>query len=121
MSITTLINRPCVIVTRDETGATDDYGNAVPVEGAIETVCEAQPRSSVEPENYGELSEEDWTLFMLPADIGFVTNADAIWVPGLAEFEVNGAPMPRRHPRTGQEHHMRVNVRRTAGAEAAIS
>lgn len=121
MSIATLINRPCLIQTRDETGATDPYGNAVPVEGAIETVCEAQPRASVEPENMAELSDEDWTLFMLPADVDLIDTGDAVWIPGLAEFEVVGAPMPWRHPRTQADHHMRVNVRRTAGAEDPIS
>lgn len=121
MSIENRINRPCVIVTRTESGTTDPYGNEIPNEGAIETVCEAQPRSSVEPENQAELSEEDWTLFFLPADIGLVSTADAIWIPDLFECEVVGAPMPWRNPRTRQEHYLHVNVRRVAGAEDAVS
>ncbi len=121
MSLAERINRPCVIITRSNTGTVDDYGNEIPTEGTVETVCEAQPRSSVEPENMGQLSDEDWTLFFLPADKSYINTASAVWVPDLAEFEVVGAPLPWRNPRTQVESHVHVNVRRTAGSEDGIS
>lgn len=121
MSLAELVNRPCVIITREETGTVDDYGNEIPTEGTVETVCEAQPRASVEPENMAQLSDEDWTLFFLPADAPNLNTAAAVWIPGLAEFEVVGAPLPWRNPRTRREHYVHVNARRTAGAEDAVS
>lgn len=121
MSLAQLINRDCVIITRSETGGEDEYGNEIPVEGAIETVCEAQPRSAVEPDNAGELSDEDWTAFFLPADAAYLNTASAVWIPGEGEFEVLGRPPNWRNPRTQTHKYLQANLKRTAGAEDELS
>lgn len=117
MSLTTLINRPCVIFTRSDSAEEDDYGNLIPAEGAVETVCEAQPRASVEPALAGEVSDSDWVGFFLPPDASYLNTASAVWIPELGEFEVVGMPPPWRNPRTQQASFVEASLKRTAGAE----
>ena len=115
------INRPCVVLTRSTTGAEDTYGNLLPDEGAVETVCEAQPRRSVEPESEAELSDEDWTGFFFPADASYLNGASAVWIPELGEFEVVGMPLGWRSAWTQQDRYVQANLKRTAGPEDELS
>ena len=121
MSLAQLINRPCLIVTRDDSGEEDEYGNQIPTEGAVETVCEAQPRRALEPENMADLSDEDFAGFFLPVDAGYLNAASAVWIPELGEFEVEGLPANWRNPRTQDYRFLHVNLRRTAGPEDELS
>lgn len=121
MSLTQLINRPCVLLVRSATGTTDDYGNVIPSEGTVQTVCEAQPRSAVEPELASELSDEDWAAFFLPADAAYLNAASGVWIPELGEFEVIGRPPNWRNPRTEDFKYVQANLKRTAGAEDELS
>lgn len=117
--ISDLITRPCTLRLRSESGTEDDYGNDIPTETEVDTVCELQKeirRSSEEPGGQGELSDTLWSLF-LPAGTQIDTG-DAVEVDG-ALYEMVGSPWPVRHPLTGVESHVEASVRRTAGAGSA--
>lgn len=114
MTLATLINRPCAIIRRTNTGTTDDLGNEIPSEAAVETVCEIQQRSRDEQDDQGELSETVWNVF-LPAGT-VIHNGDAIVVDG-AEYELVGEPWAARNPRTQAESHLELTVKRTRGDE----
>lgn len=112
MSLARLINRPCRIIRRTESGETDAFGNPVMTVTEIETVCELQQRRREEHDEHGELSDTLWNLF-LPAGTAFRTG-DAVEVDG-DEYEAVGDPWHARNPRTRQESHVEATVRRTAG------
>jgi hypothetical protein len=114
MSIARLVNRPCTIVRRSETDATDAHGNPQKEEAEVETVCELQrqaKRSSDEPAGAGELSDTLWDLYLLPGTD--IRTEDAIVVDG-AEYEMVGDPWAVRSPFTKRESHIEATVRRTA-------
>lgn len=115
MSLTTLINRPCTITRRSESGNTDDYGNDVPDEETVETVCELQQTQRMEPGNEGELSDTHWTLFLLPGTE--ISGADVVTVDGES-YEVVGDPWNARNPLTQLPSHIEASLRRTAGSES---
>jgi hypothetical protein len=117
--IADLITTPCTLRLRSESGVEDDYGNDVPTETTVETVCELQKqirRSSEEPEGQGEISDTLWALF-LPAGTD-VDTSDVVEVDGEM-YEMVGEPWPVRHPITGVESHVEASVRRVAGAGSA--
>lgn len=116
--ISSLITRPCTLRLRSATGE-DDYGDDTHTETEIDTVCELQKqvrRASEEPEAQGELSDTLWNLY-LPAGTEIDTG-DVVEIDGQL-YEMVGAPWSVEHPRTGVEHHVEANVRRTAGAGSA--
>lgn len=115
MSLTSLINRPCLLIRRSESGDTDDYGNDIATETIVATVCEIQQIRRTEPATEGELSQGDWVAFFLPGTA--LDTSDAIEVDGLGTFELVGGPWVVRNPRTQQESHVEASLRRTAGAE----
>lgn len=115
MALSTLINRPATILRRTyDEGVTDDYGNAIGTDEAIETVCEIQQRARTEPAGAGELSVTEW-LAIFPAGVDLRTG-DAVVVDG-AVYELIGDPWAARNPRTQAESHIEATLRRTAGDE----
>lgn len=109
--LSTLINRPCVITRRLSTGSEDDYGNLIPDESTIETVCELQQKQRTEPAGQGELSDTQWTLFLLPGDT--LRTGDVVTVDD-EDYEVVGEPWQARNPRTQLLSHVEATLRRTA-------
>jgi hypothetical protein len=115
MPLEDLLNRPCTITRRSESGTIDDYGNDIPDEETVETVCELQQRTRLtdgEPAGQGELSDTRW-LLVLPAGTDIRTG-DTVEVDGQV-YEMFGDPWPARNPRTQEESHVECNLRRTAG------
>lgn len=115
MSLASLLGRPCTIVQRSDSGATDPYGNDVATEALLETVCEIQQQRRDEPGDQGEVSDARW-LGILPAGTELGTG-DGVLVDDML-FECVGAPWPVRNPRTGQESHVEASLRRVAAAES---
>ncbi len=113
MSLAKLINRPCVITRRQDSDTDDDYGNEIPDEDLVDTVCELQQRRRDEPDDQGETSDTTWALFLLPDTL--IGTADTITVDDV-EYELIGAPWEARNPRTQVVTHLEATVRRTAGA-----
>jgi hypothetical protein len=113
--LSNFINRPCTIITRSESGATDIYGDPERDEGSVQTVCELQPRSATEPANAGDLSSEDWTGYFLPADASSLDSSSAVYVEGLGEFELVGKSQSWRNSRTQLDEYVKAHLRRTAG------
>src|SRR5689334_17240639 len=114
--LATLLNRPVTITRRLPSSDTDGYGNEIPDEDTVETVCELQQQQRTEPGDEGELSSTRW-LAIFPAGTDLRTG-DAIEVDG-ATYEVFGDPWPARNPRTRAESHVEATVVRTAGSEDA--
>lgn len=117
MSVANLMNLSCQIVRRGPSGTEDDYGNEIPGETVVSTVCEFQNqrgRADAEDGSHNELSESRWDVF-LPAGTD-VTSGDALIVDGL-EYEVDGESWSVRNPRTGNLSHVEVTVKRVAGSE----
>ena len=112
MALSTLINRPCILSRRLPTGSEDAYGNVVPNEQNIETLCEIQQRRRDEPDAQGEFSDTEWLGFFLPADS--VHTGDVVTVDS-EEYEVVGEPWRARNPRTKATQHTEATLRRTAG------
>jgi hypothetical protein len=112
VSIAQLINRPCTLVRRVETGTEDDFENIGPDEDFVDTVCEIQQQRRDEPATEGELSVTSW-LVIFPAGTE-VKSGDAVLIDD-AEFELVGAPWHARNPRTKQEHHVEATAKQTRG------
>lgn len=115
--ISSLITRPCQLVRRAPSGLEDDYGNEIPGETVVSTVCEFQKQTrsgDQEDASRNELAESRWNVF-LPAGTD-VASGDALIVDGT-EYEVDGEPWDVRNPVTGQFSHVEVQVKRVAGAD----
>lgn len=121
MSLTQLINTPCTITHRTTSEKRDRYGNEIPTETLVDTVCEVQEsrlslagRSS-EPETEGEMSDTHWTgLFPTGTPL---STADTVRVEDIGDFEVAGEPWHARNPRTQTIDFVEVPLRRTVGGE----
>lgn len=111
--LSTLLNLPCTLIRRTESGEKDEYRNDIPGEQAIETACELQQKQRSEDDDLGETSDTRW-LLILPAETDVATG-DAVVIEGLV-YEVIGDPWAARNPRTQQHSHVEATVRRTAGA-----
>lgn len=115
--LSTLLNRACNIIRRTESGNTDDYGNDIPDEDIVATVCELQSRNGwagrSEPALQGQLSDTEWLLVLPPGTV--LSTADVVEVDGQ-EYEVTGDPWHARNPRNQTESHVEASVRRTAAA-----
>lgn len=108
-----LINRPCTLVRRSPSGATDDYGRALRGETRIETVCELQQARRDEPSDQADLSVTLWSAFFLPGDD--VRTGDALVVDGV-EYEMVGDPWDARSPFAGSRlDHVEATVKRAGG------
>jgi hypothetical protein len=113
MALADLLNLPVTLVQRTDSGTLDDYGNDIPTEVEVETVCELQQRRRDEPDGHGEMSSADF-LLVLPAGTDART-ADIAVIDGQ-DYEFVGDPWIARNPRTGVVSHVECTVRRTAGA-----
>lgn len=117
--ISELLNTPCTITRRSDSGTDDAYGNATSETATTTTVCELQQvprRSDAESGAHDDLSDTQWQLF-LPAGTQINTD-DKVTADGQA-FEVSGAPWPVRDPETQTVSHIEVNLRRVAAATDA--
>lgn len=114
MSLATLLDTPCTIVSRSDEGDTDAHGNPVLTEAISETTCVLQQRQRDEPGDAGELSVTLWTLF-LPVDTVLHTD-DAVVVDGLV-YEVVGDPWNAKEG-SPDMWHVEATLRRTASGEA---
>ena len=114
MPIDLLLNRPVTIVTRTDSGSTDEYGNSIPSETMTETVGELQQVRRDEPGDAGETSDTRW-LLVVPA--GTVINTGDAVIVDSEVYEVVGAPWLARNPRTQTVHHVEATLRRTSGDE----
>lgn len=107
------INRPCVLVYRSESGAVDDYGNAVLDEQRVASLCELQLRRADEPGLAGETSSGLWDgYFLAGTDL---RSLDAIEVAELGTFELVGDAPSLRNPRTRAGSHVEAALRKTGG------
>ena len=113
MTLAALLNRPCTIVTRTESGTVNEYGDTVDTEATITTVCELQQKQRDENDDRGELAQSEW-LLVLPAGTD-VRLGDSVTVEDLV-FEVVGEPWHARNPRTQAASHIEVTLARTAGS-----
>lgn len=114
--LTSLINRPCTILTEDDDDF-DDFSEGRPSRSSHSTVCEIQQADAIEADNEGEVSRSDWVGYFLPADSEYLNTASAVVVPELGTFELVGAPWPARNPRTQAVSHVETKLRRTKGAK----
>lgn len=118
MPLTDLLNRPCTIVRRADSGAVNDYGDAILDETTVATVCELQQRQRTEDTEFGSVATSAW-LLVLPASVD-IRLGDSVTV-GDATFEVDGEPWYARLPTTGQISHVEVTLKRSAGIGEAAS
>lgn len=114
MTLTQLLNLPCVLVRNLPSSDTDEFGNEIPAEEEIETVCELQQQRRDEPSTEGELSVTTW-LLVLPAGTE-VRTSDTVEVDGYV-YQFEGDPWSARNPRTGLESHVEATVKRSAGGQ----
>jgi hypothetical protein len=112
MSLTQLLSRDCTVIQRSPSGGSDDYGNIVPTETELDTVCELQQRRRDEPSDQGELSDTVWDAFFLPTED--VRTDDALVVDG-GLYEFVGDPWTVRNPRTAADSHIEATARRAGG------
>jgi hypothetical protein len=113
MSLATLLNKPCLLVRRSDSGGEDAHGNPIEDETVTEVLCEIQQRQRSEDDDAGELSDTLWTLF-LPHGTDLDTS-DAVIVGGLV-YEVMGDPWDAVQG-SPDMWHVEATVRRTAGSE----
>lgn len=113
MTLTALLSRPCTIISREAVGDIDDYGNEVPEESSVDTVCELQQIQRDEPAGEGEFSDTRWVA-IFPAGTELKTS-DAVLIDGKT-YELEGDPWAVRNPRLGTESHVEATLCRTAGA-----
>lgn len=117
MTITALINQPCTLVHRADSGTQDDYGNETVAESTRSTVCSIQQTRRSEPGDQGEVSDTTWMVFLLPDES--LHTGDQVIV-STETYEVTGDPWRAFNPRTGSVSHVEATVRRTAGAEDEV-
>lgn len=116
MALINLLNRPVALTIRRRPSdpELDEYGNEIPDEQLVQTVCELQQTRRSEPGGEGELSQTDW-LLILPA--GTLARTGDTAIVDDQEYELIGDPWIARNPRTQVISHIECTVRRTAGAD----
>lgn len=108
-----IVNRPCTITRRLASVSEDEFGNEIPDEEEVVTVCELQQRSTDELGEQGELADARWQAFFFPAEA--IRTGDKLTVDG-EEYEVVGDPWRARDPLTQAGSHIEVNLRRTSSS-----
>lgn len=115
MPLSTLINRPCTITRRSESGTTDEFGNDISKEETVETVYELQQRPAEDRETDDELAQAQLVAFFLPGtQLGSGDNVTD-GLDGL-QREVVGEPWQARNPRTKEPSHVEATLTRVAAA-----
>lgn len=113
MTLARLLNRPCLITHRSPSETPDEYGDKVPAETTVETVCELQAQQGIRTgsESEDQVSDNRLKLF-LPAgtEIGA---ADTVTIDG-EDYEVSGEPWQARNPISQTFSHVEAAVYRTA-------
>lgn len=89
MSVTDLIVRPCTLILRSQSTEEDRYGNEVPGDDELDTVCEIQQRQRSEQDDQ-PLGRGEWVGFFLPTED--LNGAAAVRVDGRGTFEFDGPP-----------------------------
>ena len=112
--LTQLLDKPCRIVQRYDTGSTDDLGNPDIDETITHTVCEIQQARRTEGDLEGELSDTRWTIWF-PAGTEVQTD-DAVEVGGFV-YELVGGPADWEHTMSPGMEHVEASARRTGTAE----
>lgn len=111
MPLSALLNRPCTIIRRTPSVTHDIYGNDVPTESTVDTVCEIQQTQRTEPPTAAELGVTTYDVW-LPIGTALGTG-DALVVAGR-EYELIGDPWVADSG-SAAVHHVAATVRRTAG------
>lgn len=114
MTLSTLINRPCQIVTRTADGTRNAYNDEIVAETIVETVCELQQRQRGEDTDAGDIADSSW-LLVLPA--GTQVAQDSTVIVDGDRYELDGEPWPARNPRTQLMSHIEATVRRTTAPD----
>lgn len=112
MTVEALMNKPCTIIRRETSADRDEYGDEIREETTESTSCEIQQLGSNEPGD--EAASTTYTLF-LPADTQ-IDQDDGVVIDGHL-YELTGVPDLVRNPRTQQDSHLEVILRRAAGAD----
>lgn len=109
-----MMNRVCTIVSRSQSGAIDELGNATDVLTSVATTCNVQQTRAAESP-LAEWGTADYKGFF---PIGTTLDTgDAVEVDGLGTLEVVGIPDEPWNPRLAAEQYVRAWLRMTAGAE----
>lgn len=117
MTLATLVNRPCTIVSRTDSGSVNAYGDEINAENGTAALWELQQRGRSEGED--EVSDTRWSAYFLP-DVA-LHSGDAIVDGETGEtYEVEGEPWRARNPRTHAVSHVEASVRRTGGPEDEV-
>lgn len=106
MDPTRLINIPCSLITRNESSK-DEYGGSVLTETPVETTCFYTQSTITETAG---VPYQSITVF-LPPDV-VPDYVSSIVIEGAGEFQVDGTPIPYKHPRTMRLLHHRLLARR---------
>ena len=116
--ISNLLNLPCQITRRRASGVEDRYGNEIPTENTVSTVCELQQKRRNEDGSHNELSDTEWHLFL---PVGTSLDAsDVVIVDGM-EYEVEGDPWEVRNPRTRAASHVEASLIRVSSSDGGAS
>jgi len=110
--LTELMNLPVTIVRRSASGVEDDYGNEIPAETSIQTVCEFQQKARGEEDE--NLASTQYMLF-LPAGTD-IDAGDVVVIEGL-EYQMAGDPWFARDPESQTNSHVEATLVRTSGSE----
>jgi len=98
VSYARLVNEPCTLTSRTESGPVDRYGNPTVVETTTSTVCYAEQKSASE-NTVDNTQVEVWEVDFLPDEE--VDGLTEVTIPGRAlVLEIVGPPHHVRNPRT---------------------
>lgn len=112
MTISSLMNLSCTVLSRATSASTDAYGDEIRTETAAVTVCELQQVTTGEAGD--EVASTSYRLF-LPANTA-IDQDDSVVIEGQ-HYEVSGRPNLHRNPRTGSDSHIEVEIVRSSGAD----
>ena len=111
-----LINRPCVLVRRDATGATDSRGNPVIETTELDSLCEIQQERREEATDTGVITVTTWRAFFAPG-LDIAAGDKVITTDDGRGYEVDGEPWEARNPRTQSLSHIEATLKRTSGLD----
>ena len=111
-----LINRPCTLIRRDATGATDARGNPVIETTELETLCEIQQERRDESTDTGVVSVTVWKAFF-PPGLDVAPGDQIVVTDDGRAYEVDGEPWDARNPRTQVQSHIEATLKRTRGLD----
>jgi hypothetical protein len=111
VTLSNLINRPCVLIRRSTSGTADRYGDDQPGEQLIPSVWQVQQRQRTETAE-GQVSETEWLAFFLTGTV--LDTNDAIVDDDLGTFELVGDPWDAREGSPSMWH-VEATVKRVGG------